>query len=364
MGGAMSQFGIDAIVLGERDSNNRSVLDIYARQADRYAVYQTEQRVVIAYSDDPLVQKIQRRRLATLAMLRSEIDGMLGPWREKSGRSRLVQTARQFDMRVASALIEALEGEAETARAILETIKADIAGEMASRARLAYVLWSMASALVVFGICILAYVIAGASFGETLIKAADRSLLLAGMGTGVLGALYSIAIRIEQRTLNNDLRRLDGLTDSFVRLGLGAIGAFILGCFLISGAIEINFGTGIRPGADGRAGPNFIYLVLIGGFVAGFVERLVPDLLNSYSITAHAPEPPKVSAPPATKPTQPAPGSASTAAEGSSIEDEDALTSPPREDDGIDGCDAHLDDPALSTADEDLPPTSGGVAVQ
>ena len=72
----MSQTCVDAIVPGELDSNNRLILDVYARQSHRYAVYQTDDRVVIAYSEDPLVQKIQRRRLAGLAVQRSEIDGM------------------------------------------------------------------------------------------------------------------------------------------------------------------------------------------------------------------------------------------------------------------------------------------------
>ncbi len=362
----MSQFSVEDVVQGQRDSNNREVLDVYARQADRYAVYQTERRVVIAYSDDPLVQKIQRKRLAALAVQRSEIDGMLGPWREKSaGYNRLVQTALQFDMRVASALIEALEGEVDTARAILAQIKADIGGEMASRARLSYVCWTMVSALAVLSVCLIVFAVSDRFLGQKLIPDSDRLKLLAGMGTGILGALYSIATRIEQRALSNDLRRLDSFTDSFVRLSLGAMGAFIFICFLISGAIEINFGADIRPGADGKGGANFIYLVLIAGFLAGFVERLVPDLLNSYSITARKEPPP----PPATlgSPGANAADKAAQAADPearSDIAAEDALTNPPTPGDEIDGCDVHLDDAHQVTADEDLPPSSGGVASQ
>ncbi|PLK23544.1 hypothetical protein C0V72_09105 [Porphyrobacter sp. TH134] len=359
----MSEFCVADIVVGKHDSNNREVLDVYARQFDRYAVYQTDRRVVIAYSDDPLVQKIQRRRLAGLALQRAEIDGLLDPWRIRpAGYSRLYQTARQFDMRVASALIEALEGETDAARAILDQVKAEIRGEMGSRARLAYVIWSMVSAIAVLALCTAVFLIANHLLGNSLIDAADRQLLFAGMATGILGALYSIAMRIERRNLSNDMRRLDSFTDSFVRLGLGAMGAFVLVCFLNSGAIEINFGADIRPPAGG-GGKNFIYLVLISGFLAGFVERLVPDLLNSYSIAPHK-EPP-----PPTGPARPPAETASAASAGAAANQgarepisEDEVTNPPSEEEDIDGCDAHLDDATQLTADEDLPPSSGGVA--
>lgn len=364
----MSQFSVDAIVIGNSDSNNREVLDVYARQSGRYAVYQTDRRVVIAYADDPLVQKIQRKRLAPLALLRNEIDGMLGPWRAKQEKySRLVETARQFDMRVASALIEAMEGDSDSARAILEQIRDEIRGEMASRARLAYVLWSVVSAVVVLAACGLVYAISDELF-LNLIDEHKRRFLLAGVSTGVLGALYSIAMRIERRGLSNDMRRLDSITDSFVRMGLGAMGAFILGCFLLSGAIEINFGVDIKPDAKGTSG-NFIYLVLITGFLAGFVERLVPDLLNSYSVvgrTTPAPTPAPAPAPAVSPAPAVAPGAGAAGAGigGELPADENEVITPPSEEEDVDGCDAHADDGTPVTADEELPSSSGGVAVQ
>lgn len=363
----MPTSSVNDIVRGDHDANHFQIIDVYASQTDRYAVYQTEKRVIIAYSDDPLVQKIQRKRLASLAAQRSEIDGLLNPWRQKSaGYSRLVTTARQFDGRVASALIEALEGETDAAKAILTNIQADLSGELASRARLGYVAWSLVSAVLVLAVCWLLNSIIGDYFGDAMISARDRRLILAAMSTGVLGALYSIAMRIEQRALTSDVRRLDYFTDSFVRLGLGAMGAFILGCFLVSGAIEIHFGNGVNPGAGDKTGPNFIFLILIGGVLAGFVERLVPDLLNSYAI---APRPA-----PAPPPAVPSPVAAIKGAEKGSLaaselrseqplpQDEAAVTNLPSAEEDIDGCDVHLDDPAQATSDEDLPPTSGGVA--
>ena len=249
------------------------------------------------------------------------------------------------------------------ARAILQKIKLDLAGEMASRARLSYGFWSIISSLAVLGACLLIYGVADLLFADSLIAAIERRQLLAAMCTGVLGALYSIAMRIEQRGLKDDLRRLDSFTDSFVRVGLGAMGAFILSCFLISGAVEIHFGSGISPGADGKSGPDFIYLILIAGFLAGFVERLVPDLLNSYAIVAHK-DPPQPVAPAA-----PAAGNAPAAAtatppQAESPDDEDSLAAAPTGEDDLDGCGDHADAADDLTPDEQLPAASGGVERQ
>lgn len=105
---AQSEF--DRIVIGGEDRDKRPIVDVYARQPGRYAVYQTPDRVVVLFSEDPLVQRLQRKRLAGLATVRSEINGALGEWRRAPTRSRLRDAATGLDGRVASALIEALEG--------------------------------------------------------------------------------------------------------------------------------------------------------------------------------------------------------------------------------------------------------------
>ena len=358
------------IVRGAHDLNNREITDVYAREDGRYAVYQTAQRVGIAFADDPTIQKIQRRRLAPLAAVRSEINGMLAGWRDKSTRySRLPATACQFDGQIASALIVALEGNADTGLAILNQIKTAVAGEKASRARLDYIIWTLASALLIL-VCSYAMI----RFNLPGLEQDLNNRVMSGVLAGVLGAVYSIALRIEQRDLRNDMRRLDSFTDSFVRIGIGALGAFVLSCFLLSGAIEIHFGQiggGDIAGKAAQAGTinlttaaataatRLVFLDLIAGFLAGFAERLVPDLLNSYNI--------KAAPPPLPPPSAPA-GAAKDAAtdadtvSGTGIEDEEALVVQPTDDDGIDGCDVDMKQPDTVTSDDQLPATSGGVA--
>ena len=54
---------------------------------------------------------------------------------------------------------------------------------------------------------------------------------------GVLGAVYPIALGIERRDVTNDRRRADHLTDALVRIAIGALAAFVLGNFLLTGAV-------------------------------------------------------------------------------------------------------------------------------
>ncbi len=351
----------DRIRIGGIDSNERKVTDVYANQAGRYAVYQTPQRVVILFAEDPLVQRSQRKRLAPLASLRSTINGNLEDWRNRSSAySRLPQAARQFDMRVGSALVAALEGDADAGREILKQVESDIANEKASRARLSYLIWTMTSAVAFALLFSIAYgFVSGWDLPSDVNRRALLSIIHATLA-GLLGAVYSIALGIKNREIRNDQRRLDHITDAVVRISIGVLAAFIFETFLLSGAIQVSFGNGTPlAGGAGVAGVHqtFWPVELIAGFLAGFAERLVPDLLSSYAITKRDADAPRTPAP------APSENRSAPVATGSGEAGDDAeIPDQAGDDDDEDGCDVELVDPKFLTPDEALPAASGGVA--
>lgn len=369
----ITQSSFDAIRIGGQDKNGRTIEDVYACETDRYAVYQTSDRVIVLYGEDPLVQRAQRNRLVKLAQIRSRIDGDLADWRGKSASWSLWKTARQFDMRVASALVDALEGDVGTAVGILTQIATEVEEEKASRARLSYLLWAYAAAALLIALCVTVY---GALGGfATLDKPSIQSVALA-VFAGLLSSLYSISLTISNRVLRNDQRRLDHVTDAMVRISIGALAAFVLQTFLLSGTIRIGFGDAgdLLVGGGNTSGvhPTSWPVSVIAGFLAGFAERLVPDLLNSYKIKARDPDP--VPAPATGEPFSGA-GAASggaaafggtpgpTGPNGSVAGpiDVEALEDA-SDDDDVDACvEGHADDDIV-TDDENLPAASGGVA--
>lgn len=367
----------DAIRKDGIDSQGRKILEIYANQVGRYAVYRSDERVVVCYAEDPLVEREQRRRLSTLAVRRSRIDGDLAEWRKADPKlSRLPRTAQGFDGTVGAALIEALEGNAEGAATILDQVQREIDGEKAARAKLAYLGWALLMSILTIAVSALGFLLLAGVHADT--PGNPLAAILRGMIAGVMGAFYSIALGMKDRQLRDDKRRLDHVTDALVRVAIGALAAFILEVFLLSGAVQINFGDTKDIALGGTQVPaNHWTVELIAGFLAGFAERMVPDLLNSYSVTART-APALSTPPPSTLPADPPPAGGAGAggpgrlggpgpaggtvanAAGTVADVDTPVAAAPGEDD--DGCVIGHADDGNATDDEDLPPAAGGVA--
>jgi len=438
---------------GKTDAMGQEIKCFYGRKPPKYAVYRVDRRVMVHFADNGEEEASQRKKLACLAPLRGEIDGLVDGWRDGTShrflgvdnRTKLRSKAVRYDRRVADALVVALEGDIPTAQTILTRVRDDIVNERVAWARFEYLVAAFVSALVVMFVAWLLsslYPVAGHA-DETedrqtaigaiiliLMSAAAIVVHLAGVkakrrdvgendaGTenrsdtdpsgakwdpatrmllglllflivaipvfailiypsfrylpvhpdyalaidlwqaaaaGAVGAFFSISLAIRGRTVLPDLQRTSNLMDAVLRVTIGFIaGAVVMG-LIRAGIVDLRFGDVAR---DTEA----VLPVLITGFVAGFSERLVPDLLDKADFKTTDP-----SAPAPTAVKSPAPGdgrertgSADEAPATSPLVDE---PDPVPEEAAEDACAVAIDlDDDEVTADSDLPAATGGVA--
>src|SRR5262249_43312694 len=193
---AMSEFTIADIVRGRSDSTGTMILDVYTKVESVYAVYQTEQRVVIQFADDQALGADQRKSLADLYITRGTINWMLDELRATSNQNRVARIHR-YERRLADSLIIGLQGQTQQAAAELESLKNDLAEENKSRNRLMYLMTAGAVAL--------AFIAIIAVINSPLINfhgPVAGTLWYAG-GIGTIGGFFSVAIVIRTRSLSS-----------------------------------------------------------------------------------------------------------------------------------------------------------------
>lgn len=259
------------------DAAGARIIDVYARRPPQYAVYRTEQRVMIHFADDPDEAKAQGGLLAPINPVRGEINGLVDGWRADAKRPKSVAKASRYDRRIADALVVGLENDVPGSRHVLDGIRADIIDERTSWARFEY----LAAALVVSGILIL---IVWAILELAMPKPDLNSpapLLWFSIAGGTIGAFFSIAITIRKRTVLTDLHTRDNIADAALRVVVGAIAAGVLVSLVKLGAIGFSIGNAAPKGDE----TDWLYYLLVA-FAAGFSEQLIPDLLEKSAPTA------------------------------------------------------------------------------
>lgn len=291
------QFAFSAITVatlrpGAEDDAGHTVETIYARSIPNYVVYKSSDRVSVHFADNPEIAKAQRAQLAALTPLRGEIAGLLDSWRPArsmpgpstrqavwwlwKGRRRgrdLDRKLVRYDRRVADALALALEGSVADAAKLLESVRTDIGEERAQAARVRVLGFAMVLALAIMGT---------AAWVSSYAWRADRSVdaYLLAASSAAVGAFFSIAARAR---LLADMDVVANLFGCSLRIATGIAAALVVHTALESGIVTLGFGKVMVAGGDIK--PSW-QVVVVMGFLAGFAERFVPDLLARASAGA------------------------------------------------------------------------------
>ncbi|WP_375393594.1 hypothetical protein [uncultured Sphingomonas sp.] len=257
---------IAALISSRNDSAGNAIREFYACNPPAYAVYRTDARVMIAFADKGATERVQRAKLAPLGPLRSEINGLIDGWRSSRDHRRLAK-ARTFDRRTADAIVMALEDDdVSNATIELNAVRNAIIDGRKSAARFLYLITAFVVAL---ALIVLVAIASLPGLGLLAGWGGANDVLIATVG-GVAGSFYSIATGLSKRTILTDLQQRDNAQDAILRMLIGFISAGIVICVIHSGV-----GVQIVPQGVDHAWMQLVTL----GFLAGFSERLVPDLL-------------------------------------------------------------------------------------
>ncbi|HME22269.1 MAG TPA: hypothetical protein VKI44_13170 [Acetobacteraceae bacterium] len=258
-------FRLKDIQIGRPDGRKVPITHIYAVQDDEYAIYQAGE-VMVHYADDPAKAQAQRKSLLPLSAARAEVNALL----QGLGCREIC------DRQLAYALQLALDGDVDSAKTAIAAAKAAVVAKRASRGRFQYLKWSCGAAVLLMGLLFLA-----SRFYP--FEEPSSNLWLAAKA-GLVGAAFSIALAIRGRTVALDTDLLDNVTDGTLRLVIGVVSAGILLLLFKSGVVP-----SLKIGDAELQGAALTWqLVLVIGFLGGFLERLVPDLLEKRNAPGNA----------------------------------------------------------------------------
>lgn len=277
----MADPSVENLKLGEKDRSGYAVTCIYALNPPEYAVYGTEVRTSVQYADDPVLARQQRSAMAACSPLRGQINGLIDGWRGK-GRGARSHRVVDYDRRVADALVMGFEGSVANALALLTEIRNDIVAERRSLAQSDYLLTA------VIAVVTLLLLFAGLRVVIDSIQhpQATWNAALIGASGGTLGAFFSIAVGMRSRTVLVDIQKWDNRRDAVLRVIVGTIGGAILIClFLTKLVTALNIDNLALTEANQGLGS---LKALVVGFLAGFSERAVPDMLAKASLATDA----------------------------------------------------------------------------
>ncbi len=222
------------------------------------------EEIRVKYSDDDEIRKIQFKNVSAISDRRYALDQL----------ARGLRTRCYYLGQIAAAIrlvIEDSVADHEQASGVLERAISDVREERARIGRRIYLLFALlfaggAAAMLLLGAWLLA------PENDAL------AVLPAAAGSGAIGALLSIAIALRGRAVAPDHDYWTNCTDALLRVTVGTLsgGALIL---VLTAGLVLDFTVGDAKMVGAGLTESW-RAILTFGFLGGFTERMVPDLLE------------------------------------------------------------------------------------
>jgi len=268
---------VPELQVGQRDERGNVIKYVYARDPDYVVYYSRPARrwwqrgnncegVQAQLSSDPATRKAQRSKLLPLGVDRAKLKALLADWPRR----------QSYDASIATALQLALDGDEsandpspKAAQQTLIDARTSILGEREVALRAQYVTLTLGLGTLGFTLLAIAHVLIYLS-GHL-----GGMNIWVGTEAGLVGAILSIATGLRRRTVALDIGIRGNLSDCVLRLIIGAVSG---------GTLILLFATGMVPALHTAQGDmdvaSSIQFAILLGIVGGFIEQLVPSLLE------------------------------------------------------------------------------------
>lgn len=295
-----SEFRLDDLKAGEKDPRGRLVLDILW-SVKEFRIYKTEQGINPFFSDNDETAAKQKESylalgedIATFNHLLQKLPPQLFLRYFKPADSTTA-TRAQFERELARCMATAFLDKAETAKTGLASVMKRLERIIINRARVIHLVVNIALVMLVWLVMFnesewLQYLSGLIFWSLGKIFSFDQTAIPLTLAMGSLGALFSTAISLKDMDIDPAVSIRMHWVYSSIRVLVGALGAFFLYLGFQSGILSGLFRTQpalFTPPPEGagtvliKSASEYFYWLCFVSIIAGFSERLVPNLLKA-----------------------------------------------------------------------------------
>ncbi|MEM8754527.1 MAG: hypothetical protein AAGF90_16235 [Pseudomonadota bacterium] len=275
-------FLLDDLKVGEADPRGRVVLDILWA-VDEFKIYKTPRGVSPFFSDDAEIARTQKDAYLSLGediahfnhLIQTLIPTRFGFARDESASG---PTLTEYERELARCLAQALLGKVEAAKGALATLRRRLERRISNRARVIHL---GINVLLVLAVWATAYAISISGY-EPRFGFKPLDIALAAI-MGSVGALFSTAVGLQKMSCDPTMSTSMHWIYGAQRVLVGVLGAIIVYFGFQSGVLNGIFQTGPVTGVTPAPTETNLYWLAFVSVLAGFSERLVPNLLDARS---------------------------------------------------------------------------------